>query len=147
MRLELILCFLVLLKVGDCVRSLSDPLEDRDKSHRVFVGKTEGRPIPLPQTYTSSNKQTALNHRGFKFAYEKGSYVCDVVTLAFDRYAKLIFNPQLYEINTGHATVRKIKKSKANYNKIYDGDLLERLVVKVNQPCVEYPSLESDESC
>ena len=147
MRLELIFCILTLLKVGDCLRSLSDPLDNRDKSHRIFVDKTKGRPIPLPQAYTSSSKQTALNHRGFKFAYEKGSYVCDVVTLAFDRYAKLMFNPQLYEINAGHATVRKMKNSKVNYNKMYSGEYLDRLVVNLNEPCVEYPNLESDESC
>ncbi len=147
MRCELIFLILTILKVVSTARSLSDPVEDRDKLHQVFVGKTQGRPVPLPQSYKSTNKQIALNHREFKFIYEKGSYVCDVVTLAFDRYAKLIFNPQLYEINPGHANVRGIKKTKANFNKVFSGKLLERLVVNVNEPCDEYPSLESDESC
>jgi hypothetical protein len=112
--------------------------------------KINGRPVPLPQIYTATDYQYYMNPYEFKFQFVKGSYVCDVTTLAFNRYHKLIFNPHEYEIVTNR---RVVQKRPVNRKKILnqmvsdDQGLLKELLVLVAEPCEEYPTLESDESC
>ena len=143
--MQLICVFIGLFQLSACNRKLSDPLENRDPFQSVFIGKTEGRPVPLPQVYTTTNIQNLLNPRKFLFKYEKDSVVCDLISLAFDRYAKLMFEPQRYQ---DRVLVRKLKANKLAAGKRVGtaGGVLTDLVVKVVQPCEDYPQLESDET-
>ena len=132
----------------ECRQRLSDPknllgLEDN------FEVKTSGRPVPLPQIYKPSSTQYSLSPKKFEFEYAQGSYVCEVVTLAFNRYHKIIFRPTAYEINENQrGSVRKLKRNKPINNKRYQqADSIQKVLVNVRNPCEEYPSLESDESC
>jgi len=138
---------ITLLQFGECQRKLNEAPRYQYSDHdQLLVGNTKGRPVPLPQVYTTSNEQTLFDHKAFSFQYSKDSVVCDVVTLAFDRYSKIMFEPQLYQINKGQRPVRKIK-FKQNQKELVSGeDLLKLMTVNVNEPCEEYPALESDES-
>ena len=112
--------------------------------------KINGRPVPLPQIYTATESQYYLNPSEFKFQFVKGSYVCDVTTLAFNRYHRLIFNPHEYEIVTNRRVVQKRPQNRKLMlnQKFSDGQgSVKELLVRVAEPCEEYPTLESDESC
>jgi hypothetical protein len=113
--------------------------------------KTSGRPFPKPQSQILTDIQQILDERDFSFQYGKSSVVCDLLNLAFNRFYKIIFRPQTYDIRGDGVTnrVRKlnspIKKNKENI--IGQPRLLKRVIVNVQMPCEDYPSLESDESC
>ncbi len=112
--------------------------------------KINGKPVPLPQIYTASENQFYLNPSEFKFQFARGSYVCDVTRLAFTRYHKLIFNPDQYEIVANRRVVKKRplnRKLMLNQRFSYNQDSINQLLVNVAEPCEEYPTLESDESC
>ena len=127
---------------------LSDPKNSLELGDNFEV-KTSGRPVPLPQIYKPSSTQYSLSPKQFEFEYAQGSYVCEVVTLAFNRYHKIIFRPTAYEINENQrGSVRKLKLNKPINNKRYhQADSIQKVLVNVRNPCEDYPSLESDESC
>lgn len=92
----------------------------------------QGKPFPKPQSYLTTDTVHYLDERAFSFQYVQGSVVCDVLSGAFNRYYKIIF--QHYS-------------NKPNRNKNAKDSLLKRVVVNIHQPCEDYPSLDSDESC
>lgn len=138
-----IFLFIGLFQLSVSHRKLSDPPENRDPFQNLFNGKTKGRPVPLPQVYTTTNNQNLLNPKKFAFTYEQNSFICDVVSLAFDRYGKILFEPQLYQ---DRVSIRRLNTNKAGDASKALGGILTSLVVNVVQPCEDYPQLESDET-
>ncbi len=102
----------------------------------------EHKPFPMPQVYVNSPKQFKINHNEFAFEYFKGSFVCHTLSLAFNRFYKIIFKPIEYQQRTNK--VRWTPESNVKYDRKKSVD---KLLVNVNEPCEEYPKLESDESC
>jgi hypothetical protein len=114
----------------------------------ALVPKSSGQPWPLPQQMTSNSIVHSLDARAFAFMYAESSQVCQLLTSAFNRYYKIIFLPQSAEILGQKNFVRKVKSNKKPpKSKLSDPSLLKRIVVNVQQPCEDYPSLDSDESC
>lgn len=103
-------------------------------------------PVPMPQVYKPSDTHSKLDKKNFEFKLHKGSFTCDVITLAFDRYYKILFQPDAYEINPGKQTIRKVS-TKSHQNFTDDYRTLITVFVNVEQACEEYPTLESDETC
>lgn len=74
--------------------------------------------------------------------------MCDVVSNAFNRYFKIIFFPQNYEIIPNKKLVRRVRKAKKSVKEANLADnLLKRIVVNIQGQCEQYPTLDSDESC
>ena len=110
--------------------------------------KAPGQPFPKPQIYVTRETQHKIDQKNFSFQYVKGSVTCDLLSVAFNRYYKLIFQPQTYEINENVRRVRKLTKSNLKNIEIEPNEVaVDRVIVNVEQPCEQYPSLESDESC
>ena len=109
--------------------------------------KAPGTPTPLPQIYTTLPTQHVLDERAFSFQYMAGSVVCNMLSSAFNRYYKIIFRPQEYEINEGRSNRVKpfVKSQKSASNRTHLG-VLKRVVINIKNPCENYPSLDSDES-
>lgn len=111
------------------------------KIHKLKnVPRNKGKPLPIPQSYISTDTQHNLDERNFKFQFVKGSFVCDVVTLAFYRYHKIIFRP------TDLFHVKKIMKKETKLPGKSSQGLLKNVFVNIHTACEDYPSLESDES-
>ena len=116
-----------------------------------IVAKTPGRPFPKPQSQIVTDVQQILIEKEFTFQYGKGSVVCDLLSIAFTRFYKIIFRPQNYDINgNGSSRVKKVRYQ--NKNQPFDNQqknvrLLKRVLINVQLPCEDYPTLESDESC
>jgi hypothetical protein len=118
------------------------------QSIHALVPKSSGQPWPLPQQMTSNSIVHSVDARAFAFMYAESSQVCQLLTSAFNRYYKIIFLPQSSEILDQKNFVRKVKSNKKPpKSKLSDPSLLKRIVVNVQQPCEDYPSLDSDESC
>lgn len=116
----------------------------------VLAIKLDASLVPLPQVYTSTDKQFPLNVDEFTFRFLKGSFVCDVTKLAFTRYHKIIFTPETYRVVQNSArTVRKLGKQplKLNQTATSSETPIDHLSVHILNPCEKYPTLESDESC
>ena len=114
--------------------------------HRV-VPKSKGRPLPQPQSYISTETQHTLDERAFHFQYATGSVACELLSSAFNRYYKIIFRPQEFTYAKGVSIKKLFKTHPKKANKTGDTTLLKRVVVNIRDPCEDYPSLESDESC
>ena len=113
-----------------------------------LVPKAPGQPWPLPQQITSNSIVHSLDARAFAFQYAESSQVCQLLTSAFNRYYKIIFLPESYEIVSNRNFVKKVKSNKKSYkSSVADPTLLKRIVVNVQLPCEDYPTLDSDESC
>ena len=113
----------------------------------IYCGANdEGRPVPMPQSYTTTNTQFSLDARQFKFKFNKGSQMCDVTKLAFTRYHQIIFTPEIYEIIQNRRVVTKLGRPN-QYSYKSQVKALNALLVHVEDPCELYPTLESDESC
>ncbi|CAF0706116.1 unnamed protein product [Brachionus calyciflorus] len=96
---------------------------------------TKGQIFPKPQNQVTFDNRNILNKKNFHFEYSKESQVCDVISIAFNRYYKIIFGSQyLRNMNDVPSQLKS------------DASSLNRLLVNVHEPCEEYPSLESDES-
>lgn len=135
------LLFIILMHIVNGARSSNEEIRGSKNLLKNLNNPPRGRgkPLPLPQTYISTETQHFLDARNFIFEFVKGSSVCDVVNLAFYRYHKIIFRPD------EAFSVRKIKQNKVKSLK-RDPSLLKRLLVNIQSPCEDYPSLESDES-
>lgn len=122
--------------------------EQREKHLRHILPKSRGRPFPQPQYYVSTDTQHVLDERAFAFQYASGSVVCEILSSAFNRYYKIIFQPQLLDFARGVRRARLVNKpnpsSRSHPNR---ASLLKRVLVNIKTPCEDYPSLESDESC
>ena len=118
--------------------------ELRASKNLKIVPKTPGRPFPKPQSQVITDVQQLLDEKNFSFQYGKGSVVCDVLSVAFKRYYDIIFRPQNIATN-----VRKIARShKDSETKINPkASLIKKVTMNVQEPCEDYPSLDSDESC
>ena len=117
-------------------------------SHRLSVGqRRSGSPVPMPQYFSTSEKQFNINARAFSFQYDPESQTCDLIRLAFKRYHNIIFNPLKYSINLNEKNVRKIRKSNLKKHPKDNDLVIDKLVVNVKKPCEKFPTLESDESC
>lgn len=112
--------------------------------------KSIGQPWPLPQSVVQRNDVRMLDSRVFSFQFTNNSQVCDLVTDAFSRYFKIIFQPTEYEIIPGRRVVKKARKFRQQKFKrptaSYEDSLLKRLVISIKNPCEDYPTLDSDES-
>ena len=108
----------------------------------VAVMVREHKPFPMPQVYATSPNQYKINHNEFAFEYFKGSFVCHILSLAFNRFYKIIFKPAEYQQRT--SKVKWTPESNVKYDRKKS---LNKLLVNVHEPCEEYPRLESDESC
>jgi hexosaminidase len=113
-----------------------------------IVSKTPGRPFPKPQSQVITDIQQILDEKEFSFQYDTGSNECDLLSVAFDRYYRIIFRPQEYDISgTGKSNVKKIHHPNKNEKKANENAKeIKRALVYVKLPCEEYPTLESDES-
>ena len=100
--------------------------------------KALGKPVPMPQTYITSDSQHFLDEQEFSFKFVKDSVVCDVINLAFYRYHRIIFRPE------ENFQVRRIKRN--HMSSVNKANLLKNVLVNVVLPCEDYPTLESDES-
>lgn len=150
---------LILLLVTTLIDSIEANNQRRGSNKGIsrILSKSSGRPFPLPQTLMSANVQRHLDERKFLFQYASHSHVCDVVTLGFNRYHKIIFRPHETEIRRLQQhdvlfTPLNLKQtdsisSNSSSTSNRPSNELSRLIVNVKEPCEEYPSLESDESC
>ncbi len=110
----------------------------------VTYDQSPGQLFPKPQFLFQTETQHYLNAKAFSFEYRKSSFVCDLLANAFNRYYKIIFTPTEYETSRN---VKKLKRKPNSQDSNTSRSFLKRLIVNVVQPCEEYPSLESDESC
>ena len=114
------------------------------------AGKTIGQPWPKPQSIQPTPQQLAIHPDAFHFLVNSTSQTCDILTNALDRYFRLIFFPQSYMnyiLNPKSAHSHSKEKPKKTLADLRDTPSLKRLNVYVQQPCDQYPSLESNESC
>lgn len=133
--------------------AVSNGANSKQSQHAKHVNKilpkSRGRPFPQPQVYMSTDTQHVLDERAFAFQYVAGSVVCELLSSAFNRYYKIIFRPQSLDY------MRRVSVKKVVNHKLFESNgphakansLLKRVVVNVREPCEDYPSLESDESC
>ena len=143
--LLLLLCFIVL---SNCSNSNE---ELRSSLHSIQVDRTVGQPWPLPQTMNTTNQQFAIHPETFHFLVNQSSQTCDLLTSALDRYYQLTFFPHTYFNYIFHPELinkqKQILKLKTKLNDLHDVPMLKRLNIFVQQPCEQYPTLESNESC
>ncbi|CAF1287035.1 unnamed protein product [Rotaria sordida] len=121
----------------------------RHSLNSFYIEPTVGQPWPKPQSIRTTFEQYALHPAAFHFLVNSTSQTCDLLTSAFDRYYKLIFYPSSYlnYILNPKSTDNEIKyKPKKSLHDLCDVTLLKRLNVHIQEPCEQYPALESDES-
>ena len=114
------------------------------------VSKTVGQPWPKPQSMQSTAQQLAVHPDAFHFLVNSTSQTCDTLTSALDRYFRLIFFPQSYMkyiLNPESPEAQIKRKPKKTLADLRDAPILQRLNVYIQQPCDQYPNLESNESC
>jgi hexosaminidase len=128
----------------------SDGRRPRDPSSMFYVEPSVGQAWPKPQSIQTTPQQFALDSRAFHFLVNSTSQSCDLLTSALDRYYKLIFFPQLYLNHILSPELEfneKQHKPKGALADLSDASPLKRLNIHIQQPCDQWPSLESDESC
>ena len=109
-----------------------------------------GQTWPKPQSMQTTAQQFAVHPDAFHFLVNSTSQTCDVLTNALDRYFRLIFFPQSYMnyiLNPKSADTQTKQKPRKTLADLRDTPALQRLNVYIQQPCDQYPSLESNESC
>jgi hypothetical protein len=115
-----------------------------------YVEASVGEPWPKPQSIQTTAQQLAVHPETFHFLVNSTSQTCDLLTSALDRYYKLIFFPQTYLnhiLHPGSVNDEKRSAPTKRLEDLRDTPMLERLNIYVQQPCDQYPSLESNESC
>ena len=124
------------------------------QSHRrltdFYVVPSVGEPWPKPQSIQTTTQQFAVHPDAFHFMVNSTSQTCDILTSALDRYFRVIFYPQSYLKYIIHpeAVSHDIKPTvEKSLGDLCDMPMLKRLDIYIQQPCDQYPSLESDESC
>jgi hypothetical protein len=132
---------LMLLAVGLLVAAQN---QEENIEYDYNYDQTPGQLFPKPQFLIQTDTQHYLNARDFSFKYTKNSFVCDLLTNAFNRYYKIIFTPNEYETAR---YVKRLKRKTTSNNSTQARSYLKRVLVNVARPCEDYPSLESDESC
>jgi len=122
----------------------------RHPLNAFYVNKTVGEPWPLPQSIQTTAQQLAVHPDAFHFMVNSTSQTCDLLTSALDRYFRLIFYPQSYLNYILHpeSANNEIKQTpKKSLADLRDTPILKRLDIYIQQPCDQYPTLESNESC
>lgn len=134
------------LLVGVVLLSLAGQVELswlRDETPKPLdriLPKSRGQVFPKPQSQITTDTQHRLDEHNFEFQFARGSHVCDVLSLAFNRYYKIIFRP--------HEKTRLSRQFESlELHQDHRESFLKRVIVDVKEPCQDYPSLESDESC
>ncbi len=143
MRLLAVLLFLF------AVVSHSDAKSPRGPLNALYVQPSVGEPWPKPQSVQTTAQQFAIHPAVFHFSVNSTSQTCDLLTSALDRYYRLIFFPQTYLnyiLNPGSVNNQAEHTPKKCLTDLR-APLLERLNIYIQQPCDQYPSLESNESC
>ena len=124
--------------------------QSRRPSNGLFVQPSVGQPWPKPQSIQITAQQYSVHPDAFHFMINETSQTCDILTGALDRYFRIIFYPQTYmkSILEPESLVNEVKPTpKKRLADLRDTPMLKRLDVFIQQPCDQYPSLESNESC
>ena len=129
------------------VIKLSDANGPRIPIDVFYVEPTVGQPWPKPQEMQIAQVQYALHPAAFHFAVNSTSQTCDLLTSAFDRYYRMIFFPKDYMNFLLHGKKETTTVPKKSLKDLQDVMMLKRLNIHIQQPCEQYPTLESDESC
>jgi hypothetical protein len=122
----------------------------RRQLDEFYVESSVGETWPKPQSIQTTAQQLAVHPDAFHFMVNSTSQTCDLLTSALDRYFKLIFYPQsylnyvLHPESANNEIKQTLKKSLAD---LRDTPILKRLNIYIQQPCDQYPTLESNESC
>jgi hypothetical protein len=122
----------------------------RPSLNASYVEPSVGEPWPKPQSIQTTAQQFAVHPDAFHFMVNSTSQTCDILTSALDRYFRLIFFPQSYlnYILRPQSAENEIKQTpKKSLADLCDTPILKRLNVYIQQPCDQYPTLESNESC
>ncbi len=124
--------------------------QPRGSLNSFKVDRTVGQPWPLPQSMQITAQQYAIHPAAFHFLVNQSSQTCDLLTSALDRYYRLTFFPQTYFdhiFNPKSINKQKEPKLKKCLDDLRDVPMLKQLNVFIQQPCDQYPTLESNESC
>jgi hypothetical protein len=117
----------------------------------IRIQPTAGEPWPKPQSIQTTTAQLAIYPHSFRFLINEttSSERCDLLTGAFERYYRAIFFPQTYlsYILRSSSSSLTDDYTRPRRSSLANVSLLEDLYVNVQQPCEQWPSLESNESC
>nr|XP_054756462.1 beta-hexosaminidase subunit alpha-like isoform X1 [Lytechinus pictus] len=125
---------LVALFLGVCLASLSENEGSRFLKKPV-TPSAHGSPWPMPQSISVMPDVYDLAAQN-DFTLSASKVQCDILNSAFKRYRAIIFN---------RPEARKTPKA-SKHLKFSANSILSGLDVAVNEPCPDYPDLESDES-
>lgn len=148
MRSRINLCFLLVVCFGSfsCVQSHGR----RGSFSTIRVQSTTGEVWPKPQSIQTTGQQFALRPDTFQFRINETSQRCDLLIGAFDRYYRAIFVPNTYSSYILRSPAPSPADNPALRRpmlKQRSVPLLRTLYVNVQQPCDQWPTLESNESC
>jgi hypothetical protein len=132
------------------VISYSHGKQPRYPSDELYADASVGQPWPKPQSIQQTAQQFAVHPDAFHFLVNETSQTCDLVTSSLDRYYRLIFFPQTYLtyiLNPEKINPETDFKTKKRLADLRDTPMLKRLNIYIQQPCDQYPTLESNESC
>lgn len=122
--------------------------ELRSSSKSIQIAQTIGQPWPLPQSMRITTQQYAIHPAAFHFLANQSSQTCDLLTSALDRYFQLIFFPRTYfDYIFNPETIDQQKQISKLQRNLNDVPMLKQLNIFIQQPCEQYPTLESNESC
>ncbi|CAF1646697.1 unnamed protein product [Rotaria magnacalcarata] len=130
---------------------LAQNIQQQIELDEIAIKPTVGEPWPKPQSIQTTSTRFAVHPATFYFLTNETSQQCDLLRNAFDRYYKIIFFPQTYMLHLtdpllADIKIRHLKETLRNVSDLGDVTLLKRLIVNIEQPCEEWPSLESNES-
>jgi hypothetical protein len=131
----------------------------RGSLNRIRIQPTVGEAWPKPQSIQTTAQRLAIHPTTFHFLINETSQRCDLLTNAFVRYYRAIFFPHTYlsyilrSPSTYQTDDDHIHRSRPdaiwrkNLSDLANASLLEDLYVNIQQPCDQWPSLESNELC
>ena len=115
----------------------------------IRIQPTIGEVWPKPQSIQTTGQRFALRPDTFQFRTNETSRSCDLLTSAFDRYYRAIFFPNTYSSYILRSPSSSTDNPVLRRSMLKQGSvpLLKTLYVNVQQPCDQWPTLESNESC
>jgi hypothetical protein len=147
--------FLLVIVIFNVLSVLSDGR--RGFINSIRIEPTVGEVWPKPQSIKTTNQQFSLHPDTFNFVVNETSEKCDLLTNAFVRYYKIIFYPHTYLSSILHSSTSKTddnmhrpRLKTVSRKKLFNSNdipVLKDLYVNVEQPCDQWPHLESNESC
>ena len=141
------LCFLSVVYFGSL--SCAESRGQRGSLDSIRIQSTTGEPWPKPQSIQTTGERFALHPDTFQFRINDTSQRCDLLTGAFARYYRAIFFPQTYLshlLGTSSSSEDEAVLRKTMLN-LGSSPLLKDFYVNVQEPCNQWPTLESNESC